>query len=354
MLNKIPLNSKFKVVKVSAGDKTSAIIVEDSVLNKKVLLVCGDNSSGTFGQALPRHTIYGFQSILERNLTNSALNFSNNDSLLDVSTCQYITAFADNKKVWVAGKHNYSPTGFVNEIGFIGIDVRQNPDLFLTTPMVPFKIEVGFFDPTSPNDFVGYVTGIAFDPDNQIVWFAGKTNLRGWGYAYDISTYENRIGVLLADTDPYFNRAIYFYGFTSTNEIPAFLISPGTAAESQNFLPGDPQAETFQKVSVSNFGYLALSENNYWPWGNNSNGELGFAINYKDTLSENAKNGRFPGDISSVPDIVNPTDISAGGFHSLLIASSAKPATNTFTFVRTGGYPNPEVLTAYPTEQAAQ
>ena len=354
VLTKIPLNSKFKVVKVSAGDKTSAIIVEDSVLNKKVLLVCGDNSSGTFGQALPRNTIYGFQSILERNLTNSALNFSNNDSLLDVSTCQYITAFADNKKVWVAGKHNYSPTGFVNEIGFIGIDVRQNPDLFLTTPMMPFKIEVGFFDPTSPNDFVGYVTGIAFDPDNQIVWFAGKTNLRGWGYAYDISTYENRIGVLLADTDPYFNRAIYFYGFTSTNEIPAFLISPGTAAESQNFLPGDPQAETFQKVSVSNFGYLALSENNYWPWGDNSNGELGFAINYKDTLFENAKNGKFPGDISSVPDIVNPTDISAGGFHSLLIASSAKPATNTFTFVRTGGYPNPEVLTAYPTEQAAQ
>ena len=354
VLTKIPLNSKFKVVKVSAGDKTSAIIVEDSVLNKKVLLVCGDNSSGTFGQALPRNTIYGFQSILERNLTNSALNFSNNDSLLDVSTCQYITAFADNKKVWVAGKHNYSPTGFVNEIGFIGIDVRQNPDLFLTTPMVPFKIEVGFFDPTSPNDFVGYVTGIAFDPDNQIVWFAGKTNLRGWGYAYDISTYENRIGVLLADTDPYFNRAIYFYGFTSTNEIPAFLISPGTAAESQNFLPGDPQAETFQKVSVSNFGYLALSENYYWPWGDNSNGELGFASSYKDTLSENAKYGRFPGEIYFVPDITNPTDISAGGFHSLLIASSAKPATNTFTFVRTGIYPNPEVLTAYPTEQAAQ
>jgi PKD repeat protein/alpha-tubulin suppressor-like RCC1 family protein len=354
VLTKIPLNSKFKIVKVSAGDRTSAIIVEDSILNKKVLLVCGDNSSGTFGQALPRNIIFGFQSILERNLTNSAFNFSNNDGLLDVSTCQHITAFADNKKVWVAGKHNYSSTGFVNEIGFIGIDVRQNPDLFLTTPMMPFKIEVGFFDPTSPNDFVGYVTGIAFDPDNQIVWFAGKTNLRGWGYAYDISTYENRIGVLLADTDPYFNRAIYFYGFTSTNEIPAFLISPGTAAESQNFLPGDPQAETFQKVSVSNFGYLALSENNYWPWGDNSNGELGFAINYKDTLSENAKNGRFPGEISSVPDITNPTDISAGGFHSLLIASSAKPATNTFIFVRTGGYPNPEVLTVYPTEQAAQ
>ncbi len=354
VLTKIPLNSKFRIVKVSAGDTTSAIIVEDTVLNKKVLLVCGDNNLGTFGQALPKSNIYGFQSILERNLSNSPLNFSNNDALLDVSTCQHITAFADSKKVWVAGKHNYSSTGFVNEIGFIGIDVRQNPDLFLTTPIMPFKIEVGFFDPTSPNDFVGYVTGIAFDPDNQIVWFAGKTNLRGWGYAYDISTYENRIGVLLADTNPYFNRAIYFYGFTSTNEIPAFLISPGTAAESQNFLPGDPQAETFQKVSVSNFGYLALSENYYWPWGDNSNGELGFAINYKDTLSENAKNGRFPGDISSVPDIANPTDISAGGFHSLLIASSAKPSTYTFTFVRTGGYPNPEVLTAYPTEQSAQ
>ncbi len=38
------------------------------------------------------------------------------------------------------GKHNYLPTGLVNEIGFLGINVQQNPDLFLATAMTPFKI----------------------------------------------------------------------------------------------------------------------------------------------------------------------------------------------------------------------
>jgi len=347
VLTKIPLNAKFKVVKVSAGDRTSAIIVEDIVLNKKVLLVCGDNSLGTFGQALSRNIIYGFQTVLERNLTNSVLNFSNNDSLLDVSTNQYITAFTDNKKVWVAGKHNYTQTGFVNEIGFIGIDVKQNPDLFLTISMTPFRLEVGYFSQTSSVDNIGFVSGLTYDPDNQIVWFAGKTNLRGWGYAYDISVYANNIGVLLADVDPYYERAIYFYAFTSLNEVPVFVISPGLASDKN-------PPEKFQKISVGRFGYLALSENYYWPYGENYNGELGISSTYTDTLSYNKSNGLFDGEILPLIDITNPTDISAGGYHSLLIASTVKPSSNSFTFIRTGGYPRPDVLTIYPTEQVAQ
>lgn len=347
VLTKIPLNTKFKVVKVSAGDRTSAIIVEDSVLNKKVLLVCGDNTLGTFGVSLSKINIFGFQVLLERNLTNGSLNYSNNDSLLDVSTCQYITAFTDNKKVWVAGKHNYLPTGQVNEVGFIGINVQQNPDLFLTTPIVPFKIEVGFYSPNSIVDNSGFVSGLAFDPDNQIVWFTGKTNLRGWGYAYDISTYANSIGVILASSDSYYDRAIYLYSFTSLNEVPAFVISPGLASDKN-------PPETFQKISVSRFGYLALSENYYWPYGENFEGELGLASSYTDTLSNNRQNGLFDGEILPVIDILNPTDISAGGYHTLLIASNVKPSSNSFTFIRTGGYPRPDVLTIYPTEQVAQ
>ena len=347
VLTKIPLASKFKVVKVSAGDKTSAIIVEDSVLNKKVLLVCGDNSLGTFGQSLPKTNVFGFKVLLERNLTNNSLSYLNNDSLLDVSTNQYITAFTDAKKVWVAGKHNYLPTGQVNEIGFLGINVQQNPDLFLTTPMTPFRLEVGYYSQTSTVDNIGFVCGLTYDPDNQIVWFTGKTNLRGWGYAYDISAYANNIGVLLADVDPYYERAIYFYAFTSLTEVPTFVISPGLASDKN-------PPEKFQKISVGRFGYLALSENYYWPYGENYDGELGIAASYTDSLSYNRSNGLFDGEILPIIDIANPTDVSAGGYHSLLIASNVKPSSNTFTFIRTGGYPRPDILTIYPTQQTLQ
>lgn len=239
------------------------------------------------------------------------------------------------------------PTGQVNEIGFMGINVQQNPDLFLTTAMTPLKIEVGYFSQSSLVNNVGYVTGLAFDPNNQIVWFTGKTNLRGWGYAYDISTYANNIGVILADTDPYYNRAIYRYAFSEVNEIPQFVVSPGLASD---YIP----PETFQKISVGRFGYLALSENYYWPYGENYNGELGIDSSYTDTLSENLKNGLNDGVIGILSSVTNPTDISAGGYHSLLIASNVKPSTNTFTFVRTGGYPTPDILTIYPTQQTLQ
>ena len=63
-LTLVPLASKYKVVKVSAGDYCSAIIAEDTSINKRVLLVCGSNTNGIFGQALPKTNIYNFQPIL--------------------------------------------------------------------------------------------------------------------------------------------------------------------------------------------------------------------------------------------------------------------------------------------------
>jgi hypothetical protein len=352
VLTKIPLNSKFKVVKVSAGDTTSAIIVQDSILNKKVLLACGNNSFGSLGQSLPKNNIFGFQIILERNNTNNALNFANSDSLLDVSTNEFITAIIDNRKIWVSGKHKYISNDS-NEIGFIGLNVQQNPDLSLFANMNPLKIEVGYFTQGIVPQSDGFVTGLCFDSDNQIVWFAGKTILRGWGYAYDISTYGNDIGVILASTDPYYERAIYRYSFTQYNEIPTFILSPGTASEYYDYtFNGDPQS--FQKLSVSQFGYLALSENYYWAFGDNTLGQLGYDISFKDSLSSNASAGRLPGVVFPLTFIENPTDISAGGSHSLLISSAVRPSGRTFNLIRPGGYPNPDVLTAYPTQQAAQ
>ena len=346
-LTKIPLNSKFKVLKVSAGDTTSAIIVQDTVLNKKVLLVCGNNTFGSLGQSLPKNNIFGFQIVLERNYTNNALNFANNDNLLDVSTNQFVTAIIDNRKIWVAGKHKYISDGSTNEIGFIGLNVQQNPDLFLFANMNPFKVEVGFFTQGIIPQSDGFVTGLCFDSDNQIVWFTGKTLLRGWGYAYDISAYGNEISVILASTDPYYERAIYRYSFTQSNEIPSFIISPGVASDYYN-------AQSYQKISSSKFGYIALSEDYYWAWGDNTLGQLGYDSSYRDSLTYNASQGLFPGVVFPLTFIQNPTDISAGGSHSLLISSSVKPSGRSFTIIRPGGYPNPDVLTAYPVSQPAQ
>jgi len=352
VLTKIPLNSKFKVIKVSAGDTTSAIIVQDSILNKKVLLVCGNNSFGSLGQSLPKNNIFGFQIILERNNTNNALNFANSDNLLDVSTNEFITAIIDNRKIWVSGKHKYISNDS-NEIGFIGLNVQQNPDLSLFANMNPFNIEVGFFTQGVVPQSDGFVTGLCFDSDNQIVWFTGKTILRGWGYAYDISTYGNNIGVILASTDPYYERAIYRYEFTQYDEVPRFILSPGTATEIYNYLyNGNPQS--FQKLSVGKFGFLVLSENFYWAWGDNILGQLGYDIFFKDSFSYNASRGQNAGVMYPLTFIENPTDISAGGDHSLLISSAVRPSGRTFNLIRPGGYPNPDVLTAYPSQQATQ
>ena len=224
--------------------------------------------------------------------------------------------------------------------------------------MNPFKIEVGFFVQGNASQgiipqLIGFVTGLCFDSDNQIVWFAGKTILRGWGYAYDISTYGNDIGVILASTNPYYERAIYRYSFTQYDEVPTFIISPGKATDWYDYT-FNGISQSFQKLSVREFGYLALSENYYWAWGDNTSGELGYGIFFRDSTSYNTSQSVPTGVVFPLTFIENPTDISAGGSHSLLISSAVRPSGRTFNLIRPGGYPNPDVLTAYPTQQATQ
>ena len=46
--------------------------------------------------------------------------------------------------------------------------------------------------------FQTLIVGMGYDIDSQIVWFTGLSSLRGWGYAYDISVYENNIAAITA------------------------------------------------------------------------------------------------------------------------------------------------------------
>jgi PKD repeat protein len=342
-LTLVPLASKYKVLKVSAGDFCSAIIAEDTLIGKRVLLVCGSNANGIFGQALPKTNIYNFQPILERGNNFSGISYTSNNGLLDVSCNSYILAFTDNKQVWVAGTHRYSNKTGIIDTGFIPINIDPNPDFQpgSTNYLNPFKLEVGF------NNQSGFVTGLSYDIDSQIVWFTGISSLRGWGYAYDISTYENRIVVITASQDPYFDHAIYLYSF-SFSEIPQFDFSGGLASDRN---PG----ENFLRVSTGAFGFLALSENIFYPYGDNVYGALGIDKIYTNSFAYNAQYGLPSGTVLGLVGVDGVSDIAAGGNHSIILATNVRPSSYSFTITRPDGYSrDPQYPYAAPINQISQ
>ena len=346
-LTLVPLASKYKVVKVSAGDDCSAIIAEDTTINKRVLLVCGSNANGIFGNSLSLSNIYIFQPILERASTNNGASYLSNNSLLDVSCNSFILAFADNRQVWIAGKHSYINKTGSNDTGFFPINIDANPDKLVgsTNYLNPFKLEVGF------NNFSGFVTGLSYDIDNQIVWFTGLSSLRGWGYAYDISTYENSIVIISASADPYWNHALVLYSFTYS-ETPQYNYSPGLASDLH---PG----ENYIKVSTGKFGFLVLSENafyddNFYPYGDNAYGALGIAKIYSNSVAYNLQNNSDPNALLKNVSIIGAYAVSAGGDHSIILASNIKPSGYSFNIIRPGGYPYVDLLTQYPIDQIAE
>jgi PKD repeat protein len=343
-LTLVPLASKYKVVKVSAGDFQSAIIAEDTIINKRVLLVCGSNTNGIFGNSLPLSNIYNFQPLLERASVNNGASYLSNSSLLDVSCNPFILAFTDNKQVWIAGKHSYINQTGINDTGFFPINIDPNPDKLTgsTNYLNPFKLEVGF------NNFSGFVTGLSYDINNQIVWFTGLSRLRGWGYAYDISTYENTIIIISASTDPSWDHAVVLYSFTYS-ETPQYNYSPGLASD---FYPG----ENYIKVSTGKFGFLVLSENafydnNFYPYGDNAYGALGIAKIYTNSNAWNLQYGLNPFTLGKNASIIGTYAIAAGGDHSFILASSVKPSGYSFNIIRPEGYPLVDLLTIYPTTQ---
>ena len=165
--------------------------------------------------------------------------------------------------------------------------------------------------------------------------------MRGWGYAYDISTYENNIVVITASQDPYFDHAIYLY-FFSNNEVPQFNVSAGLASDLN---PG----ENFLKVSTGSFGYLALSETLFYPYGLNDHGQLGYVQSVASSTALNNQYSLPSGVVLANMSVTGISDISAGGNHSIILASNVKPSTYSFTITKPGGYAtDPQFPTAYP------
>ena len=338
-LTLVPLATKYKVVKVSAGDLCSAIIAEDTSINKRVLLVCGSNINGIFGQSLPLTNIFSFQPILEKSNTNNGFSYASSNSLADVSCNSYILAFIDNKQVWVSGRSRYVNKLGISNSGFYPVNIDPNPDKYIgsTNYLNPFKVEVGF------NNGLGFVSGISYDIDNQIVWFSGLASLRGWGYAYDISTYENNIVIIAASQDPAYERSIISYGF-ATNEIPVFNLGYQVASDRN---PG----QSYIKVSTGAFGFLALSQDKFYPYGDNSFGALGYVQSYTNSRNENIKSGIPVNVILLNGGVIGAYDIAAGGNHSVILASDIQPSGQSFTIIRPDGYPIITNLTIYPIMQ---
>jgi nicotinamide riboside transporter PnuC len=52
--------------------------------------------------------------------------------------------------------------------------------------------------------------------------------------------------------------------------------------------------------------------------------------------------------------VVGASDISAGGDHSIVLASNIKPSGYSFTIINSSGYPYIDILTQYPVTQIAQ
>ena len=304
--------------------------------------MCGSNANGIFGNSLPLSNVFNFQPILERAPTNNGASYLSNNSLLDVSCNSFVLAFTDNRQVWIAGKHSYINKTGLNDTGFFPINIDANPDKLVGSInyLNPFKLEVGF------NNFSGFVTGLSYDIDNQIVWFTGLSSLRGWGYAYDISTYENNIIIISASTDLYWDHSIILYNF-AYSETPQYNYSPGLASDLN---PG----ENYIRISAGKFGFLALSENLFYPYGDNSYGALGIAKTYTNSVAWNLQYGLPSGSLLSLNSVVGAYNIAAGGNHSIVLASNIKPSGFTFSIIRPGGYPSVDILTQYPTTQTIE
>jgi hypothetical protein len=339
-LTLVPLASKYKVVKICAGDFESAIIAEDTSINKRVLLVCGNNSYGIFGQSLPKTNIFNFQPIIERNITSNGVSYASNNSLLDVSCNRGILAFIDNRQVWVAGLHNYPNKIGIVDNGFIPINIDPNPDnqIGSTKYLNPIKLSVGF----TTSGLGSFVTGIGYDVDNQIVWFTGLTSIRGWGYAYDIAASGGSINIISASQDQ-FDRSIIFYELHAS-ETPNFL---GSTQPASLLYP----EEFFIKIESGTSCLLALTQNHLFAWGINQNGCMGLPQSFSSSDQNNLQNNLPKYFITSNDSVIGAYEISTGGAHSLVLASNVKPSGNNFTIIRPNGYPSVNNLTIYPTTQ---
>jgi hypothetical protein len=85
----------------------------------------------------------------------------------------------------------------------------------------------------------------------------------------------------------------------------------------------------------------------------NNYGQLGYVQSISSSISINLRDGIPDGVVLPNMSINEISDIAAGGNHSIILASSVKPLTYSFTIIRPGGYPTVDNLSIQPNTQAA-
>ena len=109
--------------------------------------------------------------------------------------------------------------------------------------------------------------------------------------------------------------------------------------------------QSYIKVSTGAFGFLALSQDKFYPYGDNSFGALGYVQSYTNSRNENIKSGIPVNVILLNGGVIGAYDIAAGGNHSVILASDIQPSGQSFTIIRPDGYPIITNLTIYPIMQ---
>jgi PKD repeat protein len=279
ILNRVNLDPKYTVLKISASYNVSGIIVLNKITNKKEVLVCGLNSVTTSGLRLiapniPLETIEAFTTIMEFPQSQYCLNdIDMNGSCISHDGNVLSTLFT-------LGGYDLGQDKF----GYRQRRINQTP--FDSTN----KIKV-----TKVGWSINQPYGLGIDDQNNQVWFWNNSAL---GYAYDISGNIDFLYVVIASTDINYNRHIFI--FESDFSKIKFLRDYYTANyyDSSMDTPGGKYPESFYaKVDARHNNAMALeTDSSFWVAGSNFEGQLGllnsgFSYSQLDFQRAQAKNG---------------------------------------------------------------
>lgn len=331
-LTKVTLPTNYRALLISAGKNKSALVALDTITNKKLLLVCGDNSDLNLGQNLIQGSVYNFSIVLEfENSSTSLYALSCFDSIV-VAHQGYILASRIVQKFIEPYDLSISYNGYKI------LRVAKNPDKFSSQ----IKLYVTKLQVHGNN-----IVGIGNDDLGNKIWFYGSNSLRGYGYGIDISLNAFYLYVIILSEDTTINKSLFIYD-TSLNFIKGYVSNYNAS----------PQSSAFSKISANENHLLLLDEDsNMWVSGDNGFGQIGlgsankFSWSQQDyerlpPLQRKLSDGNFGLQIFS--NTYKVLDISAGNSHSIIINGTGLPAS-------TGGsgnkydFPTPQDLFNYPT-----
>ena len=278
-LNRVNLDPKYTVLKISAGYNTSGIIALNKTTNKKEVLVCGLNSVTTSGLRLiapniPLETIETFTTIMEFPQSQYCLN--------DIDMNGPCIAHDGNvlSTIFTLGGYDLGQDKF----GYRQRRINQTPFDLIN------KIKV-----TKVGYAINQPYGLGIDDQNNQVWFWNDSAL---GYAYDISGNIDFLYVVVASTNINFNRHIFI--FESDFSKIKFLRDYYTANyyDSSMDTPGGTYPESFYaRVDARHNNAMALeTDSSFWVAGSNFEGQLGllnsqYSYSQLDFQRAQARNG---------------------------------------------------------------